>query len=81
MPDILKINLVLKLKIKTKNIGRDVINCTIRKSGFSFDNTLFNGKKDKMKIIKKENLLFILPLKGRYFLILLNKPLLSFIFL
>ena len=35
-PEILKINLVLKLNIKSKNKGKDVRRCTIRKSGCLF---------------------------------------------
>ena len=34
---------------------------------FSLDNNFFKGKNDKMKIIKKDNLLFIFPLNKRYF--------------
>ena len=60
-PDILKINFVLKLKNIKRINGKDEINWIIKYSGFLYEMSLLRGKNPKIKIIKKENLLFIFP--------------------
>jgi hypothetical protein len=50
IPEILKINFVLKSKTLNIKIGKEVIRCEIIKSGFFFFNNNVNGIKEKKKI-------------------------------
>ena len=56
-PDILKINLVLKLKQFNKKSGRELIKCKIIKSGLFFFNICSNGINERINIIKYDILL------------------------
>ena len=57
VPEILRINLVLKLKVVNNNSGSETIKCAIKYSGDSLIINFLNLKKLNKKIIVCENLL------------------------